>query len=223
MKKIFILFGSTGTLGKEAVKYFTNQKYDAYYIFARKPIKNKKPNFIVVGDLTKEENVANCFGQIKRAKNNFYYLLNTIGGYRGGKSISETSLDDWNNMINLNLTSSFLIAKHFADIVKSGLGGSLCMISAASSLHPQARIGAYSISKNGINHLTKIMALEGKEINLCTNTIAPFAIDSPENREWINEKSLLVSPFDICILAENIFTNSKLFNGNIFELPFLSK
>lgn len=223
MKKIFLLFGSTGTLGKEAVKYFTKQKYDQYYIFSRKHSKSNKKNFITVEDLTKEENVAKGFSQIKRSKNNFYYLLNTIGGYRGGKSISETSLDDWNNMIDLNLTSSFLIAKHFAHLVKTGLGGSLCMISAATSLHPKTKNGAYSISKNGINHLTKILSIEGKEINLSANAIAPFAIDSPENREWIDDKSMLVSPMDICILAQKIFTNKELFSGKIIELPFLSK
>ncbi len=223
MKKVFILFGSSGLLGASAVKYFLKQDYDNYYIFSRKPLKGRNFRTIIVDDLTLEENVQDGFDKISRSKNNFYCLLNTIGGYRGGKSIADTSLSDWQKMIDLNLTTSFLIGKYFSLLCKSGLGGSLCMISAASAINPQINKGAYSISKNGINYLTKILALEGKEINLSVNAIAPYAIDSSENREWIADKSLLVSPADICILAENIFKNSRLFTSAIFELPFLSK
>lgn len=223
MKKVFILFGSTGNLGSEAVKYFLKQDYSNYYIFSRRPIKAKNIRSIVVDDLTKEENVRDAFNQISRSKNNFYFLLNTIGGYWGGKSIAATPLSDWQKMIDLNLTTSFLIGKYFSILCKSGLGGSLCMISAASAINPPVNKGAYSISKNGINYLTKILALEGKEINLSVNTIAPFAIDTVENREWIKDKTMLVSPSDICILAENLFKNSSLFTSTIFELPFLSK
>jgi len=224
MKKIFILSGASGNLGSFAAKYFIEKnKFERYYFISRNNVYYDHGDLIVADDLTKEVNVEKAFGKIDRSEENYYCLLNTIGGYWGGSEIADTSLSDWQRIIDINLTSSFLISKYFIQLCKTGLGGSLCMLSALSGVYPEVNKGAYSISKNGINYLTKILALENRDKNISVNAIAPYIIDSQENREWVKDKSLLFPKENICKLAQEIFDDPGIISGNIFELRFSNK
>ena len=222
-EKIFLLFGSTGDLGKAAVEYFLNQDYDYFYLFARRgfEVVSKKNNVIAIsaGDFTKEDNVIEAFSKIKKNRNAAYYLFSTIGGFTGGKSISDTSYADFLNMLNINLYTSFLVAKHFTKLVESTNGGSICFTSALSSLKPEANKAAYNISKDGLNLLVKTLALEGISIGISANAVAPSIIDTESNREWVKERTQLVNPKEICSVVQSLFEDYKQTTGNIIALP----
>jgi hypothetical protein len=97
-KKAFLLFGSTGALGKAAVEYFLNQEYDNYYFFARRSNqiekKNKCVEVIQVDDLSIEENVKTAFSKVQKDSNTEYFLFSAIGAFSGGQSIAETNYQD---------------------------------------------------------------------------------------------------------------------------------
>ena len=223
MKKIFLLFGSTGDLGKAAVDFFLSQDYDFYYFFARKEftVNGSKTNYkiVIVSDLTNEKSVEKSFFEIEKDNDAAYFLFSAVGGYFGGKNISETSYDDWLKMQNMNLNSAFLISKYFARLVNGTKGGSVCFTSAYSSLNPEKGKTAYVVSKNSLNYLVKSLALEGKEISLSANAVAPFIIDTPSNREWVDDQKKMVSPEEICSVAQSTFDNYKKVTGNIIQLP----
>ncbi len=222
-EKIFLLFGSTGDLGKVAVEYFLNKDYDYFYLFARRgfEIESKKNNVTVVsaGDFNKEDNVIEAFSKIKKNNNAAYYLFSTVGGFKGGKAISDTSYEDFMSMININLYTSFLIAKHFVKLVQGTKGGSICFTSALSSLKPETNKAAYNISKDGLNLLVKTLALEGISIGISANAVAPFIIDTESNREWVEDSTQLVNPKEICSVVQSLFENYKQTTGNIIVLP----
>ncbi|MFA5806680.1 MAG: SDR family NAD(P)-dependent oxidoreductase [Melioribacteraceae bacterium] len=220
--KIFLLFGSTGDLGKAAVKFFLNQNYDYYYFFTRSifEIQTVKNNYsiIPISDLTKEEYVAQAFAKVKKKTDAGYYLFSTVGGFIGGETISATEYADFKKMLDINLCSSFLIAKHFAKLIEETEGGSICFTSALSSLKPEANKAAYNISKNALNFLVETLALEGKGIRLRANAVAPFAIDTQANREWFNDTTKLVSPKEICQVVQSFFEDNTA-SGKIVGLP----
>lgn len=228
-KKIFLLFGSSGNLGRTAVEFFLKQKYDYYYFFSRENFRgipsgkaiNKKKIFEIVktGDLSNEENVASTFARVKKKNDASYFLFSTVGGFWGGKTIAETDYESWQRMLKINLNTSFLIAKHFLKFVENTSGGSICFTSALSSLKPEANKAAYNISKNALNFLVNTIALEGKEIGLSSNAVAPFIIDTPSNRQWVKDKFQMTSAIDICKIVLSLFTNYKTMNGNIIEIP----
>lgn len=223
MKKIFLLFGSTGDLGKAAVEFFLNQNYDFYYFFTRKEfeIKTGSSNFkiVAVDDLTNEKSVEKGFAEVTKNENAEYFLFSAVGGYFGGKNISETECSDWMRMQNMNLNSAFLISKYFARLVKGTKGGSICFTSAYSSLNPEIGKAAYIVSKNSMNYLVKSLALEGKEINLSANAVAPFIIDTPANREWVDDPQKMITPQEICKVVQSTFDNYNKVSGNIILLP----
>ena len=223
MKRIFLLFGSTGDLGKAAVEFFLQKDYDFFYFFARKEftVNSSKTNYkiVTVSDLTNEKSVEKSFSVIKNVKDAAYFLFSAVGGYFGGKNISETSYEDWIKMQNMNLNSAFLISKYFARLVNGTKGGSVCFTSAYSSLNPEKGKAAYVISKNSLNYLVKNFALEGKEISLSANAVAPFIIDTPPNREWVDDPQKMVSAEEICTVVQSTFDNYKKVTGNIIQLP----
>lgn len=222
-EKIFLLFGASGTLGRTAVDFFLNQDYDQYYFFTRemfelKSIK-KKYDMILISNMTKEENVAQAFQNVIRNEGAKYFLFDTIGAYQGGESIADTRYVDFLKMLNINLCTAFLISKYFYKLAQNSNGASICFTSAQSSLYPEENRAAYNISKHALNFLVKTLSLEGKKINLSANAVAPYIIDNAANREWIEDKTQLVTTTEICKIAESFFQNYKTVTGNIVELP----
>ncbi len=219
--KIFLLFGSTGSLGKTAVDYFLDQEYDCCYFFARKefdlPVSDKNNRVLVIENASDEKIIEKAFSKVEIDKNSEYHLLSTIGGFQGGAMIKDSSPEQFDEMINVNLKTSFLIAKYFARLTEKIKSGSICFISSQSSLKATKGKAAYNISKAGLNMLVESLAAEGSEINLRANAVAPFAIDTPANREWISGPEKLVSPLEICRLVKSIFDDEKV-TGKIIQM-----
>ena len=221
-EKIFLLFGASGTLGRTAVEYFLDQDYDQYYFFTRKKFElesTKKYEMVMTEDLTKEENVVQAFQSVVQKKEANYFLFSTVGAYIGGDSIANTQYVDFLKMLDINLCTAFLISKYFSRLVHDCNGSSICITSAQSSLYPEENRAAYNISKHALNFLVKTLSVEEKEINLSANAVAPYVIDSVINREWIEDKTLLVTTSEICKIAESFFQNYRTVTGNIVELP----
>ena len=221
MKKILLIFGANGDLGTGASNVLTSKNYDKVYLLSTKETsrKNGKIEYIQTNDLSIEKNVMKVFEKIAAEKDAVYYLFSTIGGFWGGKNVDETDLKDFEKMFSLNVNISFLIAKHFSKFVSRVAGGSICFTSAMTSLSPEQNKVAYGLSKNGLNYLVKSLAKEGKKNNLSANAIAPLVLDTSENREWVKDSSIMVSPEAIGELINSIFENSKIVSGNIIELP----
>ena len=224
MKKILLVFGSTGALGQGVSKYFLTQKYERFYLFdfKHKDGSDQKVCRIVVNDLSIEANVKEAFNNVSREKDAVYFLFSTVGGFTGGKNIWETEDGYFDRMINMNLKTNFLIAKHFSLLVKDSHSGSICFTTAYTGLVPEAGKGVYGTSKAALIHLVKTLAEEGKQINLSANAIAPYIIDTPANREWMPgaDYSKWTKPVEIAELVDSIFQNYNTNSGNIFQLKY---
>jgi len=222
MKKILLVFGAGGNLGKGVIEYLLNQDYEKVYLFDSKELSITGNNikFIQTGDLSIEENVKKVFNKIETDREAQYFLFSTIGGFAGGKIIAEYDYEEWQKMLNLNLNISFLLAKHFSLICQNSKGGAICFTSALTSFSPTPEKSAYGLSKNALNYLVKTLSKEGRKYNLSVNAIAPNILDTEENREWVKNSSDMVNSKNISKLVHDIFENSRILTGNILELPF---
>lgn len=223
MKKEILIFGASGALGKGVAQFFFNKDYDKIHLFDSGTNTSSKPQNVIhhlIGDLTVEKNVESAFESILPDKHKLYFLFTTVGGFFGGKKLWETEIDEWEKMIQLNLRTSFLIAKHFAKIVKDSAGGSICFTSAFTAVSPEENKAAYGASKGGLIHLVKTLAKEGVEIRLSANAIAPYIIDTPANRGWMKKADFdkWIKPEEIGELVNCLFNNYHFISGNTITL-----
>ena len=224
MKKELLLFGSSGALGNGVTEVFLKKKYDKIYLFDFKHRERSGRNIklITIKDLSEEENVKNAFTEVTPSKSTIYYLFSTVGGFTGGKNIWETEIGYFDRMINMNLKTSFLIAKYFSLLVKESHSGSICLTSAYTGLEADPGKAVYGIAKAAVIHLIKTLAEEGKKINLTANAIAPFIIDTPANRDWMKEGNYdnWIKPEEIGEFVESVFQNYNIVSGNIYQLKY---
>ncbi len=223
LEKILIILGADGNLGKGISDVLVKKSFNKILLFGKtKPDATFQSNtvFNVVNDLSDEAEIKTIFTNIGPSMGKLFFLYSTIGGYTGGKNVWEINYNDWKKMFALNLNISFLIAKHFSLLIKEAAGGSICFTSAYTSLKAENKKSAYGASKAALNYLVKTLALEGKEINMSANAIAPFILDTEENRSWVPDKTNLIKLDEIGELIFNLFENYKIVSGNIIELPY---
>jgi len=223
MKKNLLIFGADGALGKGVTEVLSEKDYDKIFLFDshyNNESNEDKIKKIKVKDLSKEENVDEAFKPVTPKKNELFFLYSTVGGFLGGKTLWDTSPEEWDKIININLKTSFLIAKYFSNVVKSSAGGSICFTAASTGLNPEINKTAYGVSKSALIHLVKSLALEGEKIKLSVNAIAPFIIDTPSNRKWMknSDYSGWVKPEEIGKLAYSLFDNFNFISGNIISI-----
>ena len=90
----------------------------------------------------------------------------------------ETDLDDWQRILNINLSGSFIVARECARSMKAAGYGSVVLVSSQIGLigHPQA--AAYAASKSGVNGLMRALALEVKADGVRVHNICPGGVDT---------------------------------------------
>jgi NAD(P)-dependent dehydrogenase (short-subunit alcohol dehydrogenase family) len=224
MTKEILIFGASSPLGQGVTNVLLKHDYDKIFLFDRKISNsfNDDPNIsnFKIEDLSIEENVIKALSVVKPSKEKELFLFSSIGGYAGGKFLWETETSEFDDMILRNLKINYLIAKHFSLLVKQSAGGSLCFTSAYVGLHPEIKKVLYEVSKAALIHLIKSLALEGKEINLSVNGIAPYMIDTPANRQWISSTDYekWTKPEEIGELVHNLFASYKFISGNTIFL-----
>ncbi|MFP6794765.1 MAG: glucose 1-dehydrogenase [Pseudomonadales bacterium] len=108
-------------------------------------------------------------------------LVNNAGIF-SNSPVDETRLEDWQRVMDVNLTGVFLGCKHAVRAMKKNTGstrGSIVNLSSVVGLRGQLGGAAYGASKGGVRLLTKTVALENAAISIRCNSIHPGIIDTP--------------------------------------------
>lgn len=221
MKKVLMLFGANGELGKGITEVLINKNFDEFFLFDFKFDKHYgKTKQILISDLSDESNVERAFESVKVDNEIALYLFSTIGGFWGGVSIWETDYKNLDNMMNMNFKTNFNIAKKFSQIVSQAKYGVCGFTSAFTANHPAENKFAYGVSKAALSYLIKCLAIEGEKVNLSAFGIAPFIIDTQANRNWMTDGDFdkWIKPNEIGELIYSMFENYKINSGNILEL-----
>jgi NAD(P)-dependent dehydrogenase (short-subunit alcohol dehydrogenase family) len=105
-------------------------------------------------------------------------LLVNNAGVGGNTPFLDTTLEEWNRIIAINLTGAFMVAQASArEMVKAG-GGKIVNIASLSGERGGNGRAAYGSAKAGLQLLTKVMAVELAPYNINVNNILPGAIET---------------------------------------------
>ncbi|GGC89317.1 short-chain dehydrogenase [Thalassobacillus devorans] len=203
--KVAIITGAGSGQGKEAAKIFAAE--GAHVVIAEwnedngksveKEILNTghKATFIKT-DISDENNVKELVEQVISQKHRIDILFNNAGiGFSSRSqykmaSVLETPLDDWNNILSINLNGTYLMCKHVLPIMIEQQSGNIVNNSSLNGILGVTGADAYTASKGGVVALSRVMAVDYGKYNIRVNCICPGAIDTPMIQEVLDNPEI---------------------------------
>ncbi len=189
MKKrnIFISGASRG-IGKSMAKHFAKSNFNVVGT-SRNNFKfdDDLENLLPIKlDVTSRNDVKDCFDELK-TKNLLPDILINNAGITADQLFLRMSDDDWDNVINTNLTGTFNLTKIFLKNMIKNKFGRIINISSISGLMGNPGQVNYSSSKAALNGFTKSLAKEVGSRNITVNCVAPGFIDT-DMTSYIGQK-----------------------------------
>lgn len=128
-------------------------------------------------DVAVPEQVAMAIAEIQRAWGRLDALVNNAG-IAVFKPAHETTFDEWQRVMAVNLAGPFLMTNAAVPMMRANGGGAIVNITSISGLRASTLRVAYGTSKAGLAHLTKQFAAELAMFNIRVNAVAPGPVDT---------------------------------------------
>jgi 3-oxoacyl-[acyl-carrier protein] reductase len=179
-RNVLVTGGSRG-IGKACVELFL--KAGANVAFTFQSAKNEAEK--IIADYTGESKlklyklnlsdsveIEKVTGLVLRDFGNIDVLVNNAGIWKEAP-IDKMTIDEWNEMMNINLTSTYLITKFIVPRMKENNFGRIINIASTAGQRGEAFHSHYAASKGGMISLTKSLAAELGQFNITVNCVAP--------------------------------------------------
>jgi NAD(P)-dependent dehydrogenase (short-subunit alcohol dehydrogenase family) len=149
----------------------------------------------VVVDLTSSEATVAAFAELGPID----VLCNVAGGFDMGTPVHETTVEQWEFMLDINARTMLNSVRAAVPGMLSQGRGAIVNIGAKAALASPGTMAPYTASKSIVIRATESMAAELKEKGINVNCVLPTALDTPQNREampnadptrWVDPQAL---------------------------------
>ena len=215
MKNIIITGASNG-IGRTIAKNLRKK----YHVINIDIVENKMDGVdFYKCDLSDKGQLLKTIEKIKSNIDSLYALINNAAMF-SKKILEKQTFEEWENIINTNLTAPYILSKEFANFLKESQGH-IINISSTRALMSEEGTEAYSASKGGISSLTHALAMSlSPEIKV--NSITPGWINT--NEEYIPTKNdnlqhpsgRVGTPDDVVDVVKFLLKNKGFITGSDF-------
>lgn len=192
--RVVVVTGATGGLGSAVVQEFA--RTEARLVLVGRSADRPEGLVEEVGlpderalpvpaDVTQEEEVERLVGAVLARWGRLDVLLNTVGGWTGGKPVWETPVEAWDRLMALNLRSAFLLSRAVLPPMLEAGWGRIVHVASKTAVAPRAKQAGYAVSKMGLVTLVEVIGAEVKGTGVTANVILPSIIDTPANRRMM--------------------------------------
>jgi 3-oxoacyl-[acyl-carrier protein] reductase len=187
--KVSIITGGSRGIGEACVKLFAQA--NSLVAFTYKSAKtqseelvkklgvNIKPYHV---DMESEKEIFDMVAGTVKDFGKIDVLVHNAGIWNDG-TLENMSLDHWNELIRINLTSTFLFCKAVVPYMKKNNFGRIILITSTAGQRGEAFHSHYAASKGGMISFTKSLAVELAPYNITVNSVAPGWVDTELNNE----------------------------------------
>jgi NAD(P)-dependent dehydrogenase (short-subunit alcohol dehydrogenase family) len=136
-------------------------------------------------DVTDEKGVKSAMEDVKGRWGRIDGLVTCAGVTASRKAFYEMTVEEWEKVLGVNLTGTFLCAKHAARVMMERKRGKIVTVGCVTALSMRAKMVEYASSKGGVAALTSAMAMDLAAFNIQVNSVAPGV-----TRTGITQKAL---------------------------------
>jgi len=187
MKKRFVVItGAAGGIGRAASDYFASKGWIVIGI-DRNEFQGEFPEqgYIIKADVSVEDDWQKIKEIIIEKTDCLDAVINNAA-IQITKSILDTTVEEWDQVLNANLRSVFLSVKMLHPFLKTENGGAIVNVSSVHAVATSKNIAAYAASKGGMLALTRALAIELAPDNIRVNSVLPGAVDTEMLKAGLN-------------------------------------
>jgi len=141
-------------------------------------------------DVAEPRSVTDFVAAAEAALGGLDVLVNSAG-VREIQPVLELSFEEWNRVLQINLSGTFLPSQAFARrLVAAGRGGSIVNLASTLGLMAAPNRAAYVASKHGVVGLTKQMAMEFGPQGIRVNAVAPGVVRTPLTERYFQDPEM---------------------------------
>jgi NAD(P)-dependent dehydrogenase (short-subunit alcohol dehydrogenase family) len=144
-------------------------------------------SLFIQADVSDSRAVQAMFETVQREFGALHVLLNNAG-FNLFKNLEETSLEEWERVMSVDLRGVFLVTRAMLPLLKAAHGASVMNI---ASVHAQATIAditAYAAAKGGVVSVGRSLAQDLGRYGIRVNTISPGFVHTPLMERWLNSQ-----------------------------------
>lgn len=206
--KVFIVIGGTSGIGLKLVEQL--QQFEAVvYPFSRSTFPSV--------DVTSLDSVKNCIETVVAETGKIDFVINCSGDLIR-RNVENMTIDEWQHILNTNITGNFMVAKAVIPLFKSQNEGALFVVGSSSYTKGREGYAAYSSSKAALVNFCQALAEELSPWNIRVNVVSPGRVNTPMRFRNFGQEapmSLLDAEYVACEIIKALLTDT---TGSVFEI-----
>lgn len=221
--KVAIVTGGGSGIGKASAQALAKDGYSVVITGRREePLKITAEEIgtdnvlAVTCDVGNQDSVKNLFKVTFEKYGRLDVLFNNAGGGAPKKLFEDLTYDDWQKVVDSNLTGTFLCAQEAIKIMKNQkpMGGRIINNGSISAYAPRPDSAPYTATKHGVSGLTKSISLDGRKYNIaCSqidigNATTPMTERMKKGVPQANGSTIVEPTFDVNHVAEVVLNIS---------------
>jgi len=191
--KVVMVTGGAQGIGRECAVAFIREGANVAVLDAdaealKQTVADLGGNALAVHcDVSRDEPVKEAVAAVLRKYGRIDAIHNNAGIASPSLPLHETSEEEWDRLMSINLKSVYLTTRHAIAALKSSKG-SIVNTASMVGLIGQSNHAAYVASKGGMIALTKAMALDYAPFGIRVNAVCPAGVWTPMLRQWAVEQ-----------------------------------
>jgi len=198
--RVVVITGSATGMGAGAVRSFAAAGAHVYGLDIDddrgSAVAEESGTTYISCDITQGGAVSDAFARVAADHGRLDVLINNAGGFWTQLSLEETSEDEWDKVVDLNMKAVFLCARQAIPLLRSSTAGRIITLSSLAGQTTMYRSSPpYAAAKAGVLSLSRVLAFELAGDGITSNVISPsavlteriFSVRGPEERKRTQE------------------------------------